>query len=122
MRVERVKKLYFFGSVPNAHSRIESYVQRLTDFSALQAPSCRVLLRITHDVTTLRSVPQTTSGNVNKNTAFTQQYYLPKQIYCQFSFGFNLFIILLYIICLFILFVQYYQFITIFVVIRCLFI
>ena len=32
MRVERgkrVKKLYFFGSVPNAHSRIESNVEQL---------------------------------------------------------------------------------------------
>ena len=37
-----------FVSVQNERSRIESYVERLTDFSALQAPTCRVLLRITY--------------------------------------------------------------------------
>ena len=30
-RGERVKKLYFLGSVPNARSRIESNVERLTN-------------------------------------------------------------------------------------------
>ena len=68
----RASNEHTFVSVQNERSRTESYEERLTDFSTLQAPSCQVLLRINCDVTTLRSVPLTMGGNVNKNTTFTQ--------------------------------------------------
>ena len=77
MRVERIKKLYIFGSVPNARLRIESYVARLNS-SARTHTDLLSTTGLNCDVTTLHSVSLTTDDNVNKNIILTQQSYAPK--------------------------------------------